>query len=292
MGKTDYEEDFSENDEDCDDEEYDEFLLEELDKNPINEAGDIFIEGKKIRDFAALVLRAEEHDASLTIENCILFGTRIKGISVNISLDDVSFMEAFDCAGQRISGRLCFDDVGFGENVDFGSTVFEKSVWLEDCNFFGLANFAECRFKHDVSFRDSEFEKECTFDGANFQGDVNFASATFEKMVSFKDTVFGSSVNLHRVDFDAGVDKTGSNIDRSTEENSRDDNESKQSEAAVEKEVSATDTPPATPQSEIKDDAAKKEFNPWQELDRVSKKSVSRREMLQGAFHFLPKKER
>jgi hypothetical protein len=228
MGKTDYEEEFRENDEDFDDdEEYDEFSLEELDKNHINEAGKIFIEGKKIRDFAALVLKAEEHDASLTIEDCIVYGTCIKGISVNISLDNVSCMEAFDCPGQRVSGSLRFDDVGFGEYVDFGSTVFEKSVWLEDCNFCGLANFAECRFDDDVSFRDSEFEKECTFDGANFHGNVNLASATFEKMVSFKDTVFGSSVNLHRVDFDAGVDKTGSNIDGPSEEDSTDDNESK-----------------------------------------------------------------
>ncbi len=229
MGKNDHEDDLPENDEDFDDDEdyedekYDEFSLEELDEDHIKKTGQIFIEGKEIRDFPALVLRAEGHNASLTIEDCSLYGTRVQGISINIHLDEVNFMEALDCSGQTVSGSLTFDNVGFGENVDFGSTVFEKSVSFVDCNFCGLANFAECRFEDDVSFQDSEFEAESSFRGANFKGNVNLTSATFEKMVSFKDAVFESSVNLRRVDFDAGVDKTGSNIDNPTGEDSPDD---------------------------------------------------------------------
>jgi uncharacterized protein YjbI with pentapeptide repeats len=229
MGKNDHEDDFPENKEDFDndendeDEKYDEFSPEQLDKDHIKKTGEIFIEGKEIRDFPALVLRAQEHNASLNLENCSLYGTRLQGISINMRLDEVSFMEALNCSGQTVSGNLTFDDVGFGENVDFGSTVFEKSVSFVDCNFGGLVNFAECRFEGDVSFQDSEFEGESSFSGANFKGNVNLTSATFEKMVSFKDAVFESSVNLRRVDFDAGVDKTGSNIDNLTGEDSSDD---------------------------------------------------------------------
>jgi len=35
----------------------------------------------------------------------------------------------------------------------------------------------------------------------------------------------------------------------------------------------------------------KAEFNPWRELDKVSKKTMSRRDMLRGVFRFLPEKK-
>jgi hypothetical protein len=110
-------------------------------------------------------------------------------------------------------------------------------------------------------------------------------------MVSFKDTVFEASVNLHRVDFDGGVDKTGSNMDSPREDDSAKDDQSRASEPGAEKEASSTDTPAAPAPSAIKDNTGKKEFNPWQALDQASKKSVSRRQMIRGAFRFLPKKE-
>ncbi|MHC4214924.1 MAG: pentapeptide repeat-containing protein [Planctomycetota bacterium] len=229
MGKNNHEDDLPENDEDLDDDEddededYEDFSLDRLDKEAIKNSGKIMIEESKIGDFASLVSWAEEHDASLVLENCMVYGTRIKGNPIDISLDDVSCTESFDCPGERFTGRLCFDDVGFGKRVDFSTAVFDQAVSFEDCSFYGPVNFANCRFKDDVSFRDSEFEDECTFDGTIFQGPVNLTSATFEKMVSFKDAVFESSVNLRRVDFAAGVDKTGSNIDNPMGEDSSDD---------------------------------------------------------------------
>jgi hypothetical protein len=35
----------------------------------------------------------------------------------------------------------------------------------------------------------------------------------------------------------------------------------------------------------------KTEFNPWRELDKVSKKNLSRRQILRGVFKFLPEKK-
>lgn len=35
----------------------------------------------------------------------------------------------------------------------------------------------------------------------------------------------------------------------------------------------------------------KKEFNPWTELDKASKKNVSRRDLITGLFRFLPRDE-
>lgn len=35
----------------------------------------------------------------------------------------------------------------------------------------------------------------------------------------------------------------------------------------------------------------KKEFNPWGELDKASKKNVSRRDLITGLFRFLPRKD-
>ena len=298
MGTT-YEDDLPENDEDLDDEEddaddeYEDFSLDELDEDSIKKTGQLMIEGSKISDFASLVSWAEEHNVAIVLENCMVYGIRIKGTPIDISFDDVSFMESFDCPGEKFSGRLCFDDVGFGEGADFGTAVFDEAVSFEDCNFYGSVNFANCRFNNDVSFRDSEFEEQCTFDGTTFQGPVDLTSTTFEKMVSFKDTFFESSVNLHRVDFDAGVDKTGSNIDSpQQDEESTEAKDSEEIENGAKEEGSDTDTPPVPDQSVKKNEESKNEFNPWQELDRVSKKSVSRRQVLRGAFRFLPKKEK
>ena len=36
----------------------------------------------------------------------------------------------------------------------------------------------------------------------------------------------------------------------------------------------------------------KKGFNPWSELDKASKKSLSRRDLITGLFGFLPKKDK
>lgn len=33
----------------------------------------------------------------------------------------------------------------------------------------------------------------------------------------------------------------------------------------------------------------KREFNPWRELDKVSKKNMTRRDLIRGVFRFLPK---
>jgi hypothetical protein len=35
----------------------------------------------------------------------------------------------------------------------------------------------------------------------------------------------------------------------------------------------------------------KKSFNPWRELDKASKKSVSRRDLVTGLFRFLPRQD-
>ncbi len=35
----------------------------------------------------------------------------------------------------------------------------------------------------------------------------------------------------------------------------------------------------------------KKSFNPWRELDRASKKNVSRRDLVTGLFRFLPRQD-
>ncbi len=42
------------------------------------------------------------------------------------------------------------------------------------------------------------------------------------------------------------------------------------------------------PKPKQKPTTEKKEFNPWQELDKASKKSVSRRDLLRGVCRFLP----
>jgi|GEM_PF-4251148 len=36
---------------------------------------------------------------------------------------------------------------------------------------------------------------------------------------------------------------------------------------------------------------SKREFNPWTELDKVSRKNVTRRDLISGLFRFLPRED-
>ncbi len=100
----------------------------------------------------------------------------------------------------------------------------------------------------------------------------DLSGSTFRKKVTFKDAVFKRRADFNNVQFKKGVETTGSNL------------------SDMKKEVRTQKK--LTPKKYHKRMKPKKvEFNPWRELDRVTKKTMSRRDMLRGVFRFLPEKK-
>jgi len=274
-------------DDDDDETEYLELNLEDVEKGLHGGNAALLLEEKTITDFDALIRLAEDHNISISLENCLLHGTKIHGSKIDMFLDDCSFLDPLDCKRARFSGQLRLYDVGFGEFTDFGSAFFENAVIFEDCLFGKGASFAAATFQQNATFNYCESEGDVNFEGTTFERDAGFRGATFEKKVSFKDALFKGAVDLKGVDFEDEVEKSGSNLDKADKNATPAAHKSAAGEP-----IESESAEPAVQEPEIKKiKTQKKEFNPWRELDRVSKKNVSRRQMLRGVFRFLPKKE-
>jgi|GEM_PF-865031 len=129
-------------------------------------------------------------------------------------------------------GYTTFDDVKFGESVNFISAEFKgKDTSFRDAVFEQMANFTDVTFEDETDFRGVTFESKAIFEEAIFKGrvkfqefnkkttfnDVSFDGANFKKSVyfnginfggyaSFKEgTVFYNSVDFTNVDFNANV---------------------------------------------------------------------------------------
>ncbi len=279
-----------EEDDDDDDDDETEYLalnLEDVEKELHGGSAALVLEEKTITDFDGLIRLAEAHNIPINLENCLLHGTKIHGSKIDISLDDCSYLDSLDCKHARFSGQLRLYDVGFGRFTDFGSAFFENAVIFEDCLFGKGASFAAATFQQTATFNYCESEGDVDFEGTTFEGDAGFRNATFEKKVSFKDALFKGGVDLKGADFEEEVEKSGSNLDKADKDAPPAAQKSEAGEPIERKSVK-----PAVPKPEIKKiKTQKEEFNPWRELDRASKKNVSRRQMLRSVLRFLPKKE-
>jgi hypothetical protein len=280
-------EDEEDDDEEDEEDEYPEFTGLDLEKLITANMQTLLIEGRIIRDFSSVVSQAEERGISLAVEDCRLYGTRFAGAKIDMSFDDVSFMEPWDSADGHFMGHLHFYDSAFSHPVNFRSAVFEKDVLFDDCSFAKVATFAGSRFKSKASFMYSEFDKGALFDHAVFDEYVDFSRAEFGKRTSFKETVFEKGANIRETDFAKDMAGMGLNKESLSRKQSPHVEDAEPSPPEPENQHSET----SRPVKKLEQVKPKREFNPWQELDRVSKKSVSRRDLLRGAFKFIPKKE-
>jgi uncharacterized protein YjbI with pentapeptide repeats len=205
---------------DDDDVEYPELSFADLEKLASGKPQRLFIEEVSVTDFSAVVAWAEQRKMAIEMENCMLYGTKVPGTLIDMSFDNVIFMERLLCANGTFAGQLSFYETSFSRAVDFRSAVFEKDVIFDDCDFGGKVTLEGSHFKRDVCFTYSEFDGRAVFDGAKFEGRVDFSRAEFRKPASFKEAFFEKGANLRKTDFEQGVDKTGSNIDETGREKS------------------------------------------------------------------------
>ncbi|MBN1843145.1 MAG: pentapeptide repeat-containing protein [Deltaproteobacteria bacterium] len=272
-------EDDIENDNMDDDEESDdlqEFSIKELGQaGSTNQTGldrEIFIEERKIPNLAEIVAIANKADRPISIEDCVLDKTRIDAANIDIFIDESVFAGEAESKNAVFGGKLVLTDTIFEENADFGAATFQAEVSFDECVFQNEVSFAGARVEHGASFTSCNFQKEITFDHASFAGKVSFSESTFRKKVTCTDALFWKEVDLRDVKFKEGLDTTGSNL-----------------EDMIEVARQAPRSQQKKPREKAK--PRKTEFNPWGELDKVSKKNLSCRQILRGVFRFLPEKK-
>ncbi|MBW2319092.1 MAG: pentapeptide repeat-containing protein, partial [Deltaproteobacteria bacterium] len=263
---------------DDDDENYDlpEFGVEDIaqalnNSEKANAERSIVVDGKTVRDLADVICFANESGIRVYVEDSIVNKCRFGVVEVEICCDEVTFTEDVHCNNATFRRKLYFNDTDFGKRIDFSGAVFDAEVTFEDCFFQDEANFTGTTFNDIVSFTSCQFEGQTAFGNARFLGKVDFSNSTFEQKVTFCNATFGGAVDLTNTTFEQGLDGNGSNIE----------------EMRRRPPGHVTTTLKQSPNREVK--RKKREFNPWRELDKVSKKNMSRRDLIRGVFRFLPK---
>lgn len=246
--------------------------LADLQDTDRTESGrEIVIEERTISSLSEIISFAKEYKSPISFGECVLNEVRIDSADVDISVDECVFGEQVDFRKGIFGGKLSFWDAAFRESAYFDLSIFKKEVSFEECTFHKSVNFAGATFENAAAFASCVFEGEITFDHAKFAGEVDFSESTFWKKVTFKNTRFNQIVDLSDVEFKQGSDTTGSNLMK------------------MEKAVRAKQT---RPQKRLpKRPKPRAEFSPWPKLDQLSKKNISRRQVLRGIFRFLPKKD-
>jgi len=273
-----HEDDVHDDDMDADEDEEDlqGFRIEELARSvDTDETGPrrlIFIEERFIPRLSDIVAIANKDNRPISIEECELAEAQIDSAVIDISIDESVFRKKARFDNGIFQGKLSFYDVIFDKKVDFAGAVFKEKVSFEDCTFHDRVHFGGATFEKGAAFTFCDFREEATFVNGSFQGEVNLSQSTFQKRVSFENAAFQEAVGLRNVQFGEGLETAGSNLSDMKEE------------ALAQKKGTRKHF-----QKKVKQ--KKPEFNPWRELDRVSKKTMSRRDMLRGVFRFLPKKK-
>jgi len=262
--------------EDEDEDRLPELRLEELshpdDTDGTGPSRPIVIEERMIPSLADIVAIANKDHRPVSIEECELAEARIDSANIDISIDESVFTQNAAFSNGIFLGKVTFFDVMFDKKADFGKAVFRGKVYFEDCLFCDTADFSGALFEDSAAFRFCEFKGETTFEGGTFGQEADFSESTFHTKVLFKEAVFKKDVHVHNAQFKDGFEASGSNF------------------GDTKKEV-RTQKKPADKRSHKRIKPQKASFNPWRELDKASKKTMSRRDMLRGVFRFLPKEK-
>lgn len=259
-------------DEDDDDDRM-EFTLDDLERDAKQKGSPIVVEERTISDFEKLVGFANEHGRPIFIEESVIENVRIQTADVPIDIDDSVLIDLVDCNRGRFNKGIHFSEVVFGRDVSFNEAAFHAALSFDDCEFEGSVDFSTTVFEKGASFVSCDFEKETSFDGAQFKGRVDFRYSVFKKKAVFKNTFFSKVVDLDKVTFESGYDTTGSNLEE------------------VKKTVQTKQKTATKSRSQGDMKPKRKEFNPWAELDRVSKKQMSRRDLFRGIRNLIPKRD-
>lgn len=272
MHPNDIEDDLMNDEEDEDDEDLPEFRITELTYKKDDEqeglGHDIVIEERTIANLAEIVAFANKACRPVSFERCVVERVRLHEASVDISFEDSLFIEKINFDRAVFTGKLDFWDTSFEQETACGGTTFKEDVSFEECLFRTRVNFARAVFEKTVAFTDCDFEGDVIFDHTTFAAGADFSNSTFRAKMSCRNAQFEKRVDLANTIFEHAPNVTGSNLD--------------EAERAKQADQEGPKKPrPTKPRK-------RPEFNPWRELDKASKKTMSRRHLLRGIFRFLP----
>lgn len=218
------------------------------------EIHDIGIEKKTIQGLGEVVAIADKHNTSVNIKKCVLMEVQIDSAHIDISFNKSVFKEKIHFKNGVFNGKLNFWDSTFEEEADFSGAIFKEDIDFEDCTFHKEVNFFGATFEKKAAFTSCDFKGEIAFDGASFEGEVDFSESTFRKKAIYNRAIFKKAVDLSGTLFEESLEITGSNLPERFQKKMRQTTQ----------------------------------FDLSHELDRVSKKKISRRQILRGLFRFLP----
>jgi len=236
--------------------------------NEIGEIHDIEIKEKTIQSLREIVAVADKHNMSVNIQECVLMEVQIDSANIDISFNESVFKEKIQFKNGVFGGKLNFYNSTFEEEADFSGAIFKKDIDFEECTFHKKLNFFGAIFEKNAAFSSCYLKAEITFDGASFEGEVDFSESTFRKKAIYNRAIFKKPVDLSGTLFEESLEITGSNL---PDMKKRDLADQRGHEQRFGKEMRQ-----AT------------QFDLSDELDRVLKKKISRRQILRGIFRFLP----
>jgi hypothetical protein len=259
--------------EDDDDGDRPEFILGDPEQAAKLHNSRIVIENMTISDFETVVTFANDYGRPIFVEVSDIVNPRIQTVNIPIAIDDAVFVGCLDSNKGVINKQIQFWDVVFTGEVHFNEAFFHAAVRFNGCQFEDNTDFSSALFEKTLSFNSCNFKKEVSFDGTRFKGKVDFSDSIFKKKILLTNTLFAQAVNLENVRFDGGHDATGSNIQEV----------SKGTQVLKQKAPESAGRHHAEPK--------RKAFNPWAELDKVSKKEMSRRDLFRGIRNLFPKRD-
>lgn len=218
------------------------------------EIHDIGIEKKTIQSLGEIVAIADKHNTSVNIKECVLMEVQIDSAHIDISFNKSVFREKIHFKSGVFNGKLNFWDSTFEEEADFSGAILKEDIDFEDCTFHKEVNFFGATFEKKAAFASCDFKGEIAFDGASFEGEVDFSESTLRKKAIYNRAIFKKAVDLSGTLFEESLEITGSNLPERFQKKMRQTTK----------------------------------FDLSHELDRVSKKKISRRQILRGLFRFLP----
>jgi len=269
-----HDDDMDDDDDDSEEDEEDlpEFKITELNRQDKDEeagsGGDILVQEKMIPSLAELVAFANKEHRPLSFEECVLKKVRVHETGVDISFEESLFTEIVRFDKAVFAGSLGFWETCFDKKAQFHGAVFKEAVSFDECLFRSGVNFENAVFENKATFTSCVFEGDLRFDNARFAADADFSQSTFRGRVVCRDARFERSADLANTTFEHPPDTNGSNL------------------AEAQEIPAPVQEPPRKPYR--KKGKKKREFNPWHELDKASKKTMTRRHLLRGLFRFLP----
>ena len=107
----------------------------------------------------------------------------------------------YDFRGVWFPNLLLFSTFTFGQEVNFGSAIFNGDAMFDSVTFERMAIFESCCFNAEADFSSATFNKGANFNHVIFSGTANIRRVGFNDGAGFNDAVFIGPANFIATEF-------------------------------------------------------------------------------------------